>query len=101
MDENRVSGTAKNLGGKMEEGFGRATGDTKTKLQGQARQVEGSIQDLYGQAVDSAEDAIDAVRQMPASVDDTIRHYIETNPYTTAVIALGVGWLIGRSHRPF
>jgi ElaB/YqjD/DUF883 family membrane-anchored ribosome-binding protein len=51
--------------------------------------------------VDSAEDAIDAVRQMPASVDDSIRHYIETNPYTTAAIALGIGWLIGRSHRPF
>src|SRR6202163_4088345 len=101
MDENRVSGTAKNLGGKLEEGFGRATGDAKTRIQGQMRQAEGSIQDLYGQAVDSAEDAIDAVRQMPASVDDTIRHYIENNPYTTAAIALGLGWLIGRSHRPF
>jgi uncharacterized protein YjbJ (UPF0337 family) len=101
MDENRLSGAAKNLGGKMEEGFGRATGDAKTRVQGQARQAEGSIQDLYGQAVDSAEDAIDAVRQMPASVDDTIRHYIESNPYTTAAIALGLGWLIGRSHRPF
>jgi uncharacterized protein YjbJ (UPF0337 family) len=101
MDENRISGAAKNLGGKMEEGFGRATGDAKTIVQGQVRQAEGSIQDLYGQAVDSAEDAIDAVRQMPASVDDTIRHYIESNPYTTAAIALGLGWLIGRSHRPF
>jgi uncharacterized protein YjbJ (UPF0337 family) len=101
MDENRISGAAKNLGGKMEEGFGRATGDAKTRVQGQVRQAEGSIQDLYGQAVDSAEDAIDAVRQMPASVDDTIRHYIESNPYTTAAIALGLGWLIGRSHRPF
>jgi uncharacterized protein YjbJ (UPF0337 family) len=101
MDENRISGTAKNLGGKIEEGVGRATGDAKTKVQGQTRQAEGSIQDLYGQAIDSAEDAIDAVRQMPASVDDTIRHYIESNPYTTAAIALGLGWLIGRSHRPF
>jgi uncharacterized protein YjbJ (UPF0337 family) len=101
MDENRVSGAAKNLGGKLEEGFGRATGDAKTKLQGQAKQAEGTIQDLYGQAVDSAGDAIDAVRQMPASVDDTIRNYIENNPYTTAAIALGLGWLIGRSHRPF
>jgi uncharacterized protein YjbJ (UPF0337 family) len=101
MDENRISGAAKNLGGKMEEGVGRATGDAKTRVQGQARQVEGSVQDLYGQAIDSAEDAIDAVRQMPASVDDTIRHYIESNPYTTAAIALGLGWLIGRSHRPF
>ena len=101
MDENRMSGTAKNLGGKLEESFGRATGETRTKVQGQVRQAEGSIQDLYGQAVDSAEDAIDAVRQMPASVDDTIRSYIENNPYTTAAIALGLGWLIGRSHRPF
>jgi uncharacterized protein YjbJ (UPF0337 family) len=101
MDENRISGATKNFAGKMEEGFGRATGDAKTTVQGQMRQAEGSIQDLYGQAVDSAEDAIDAVRQMPASLDDTVRHYIESNPYTTAAIALGVGWLIGRAHRPF
>jgi uncharacterized protein YjbJ (UPF0337 family) len=104
MDENRMSGASgatKNFGGKMEEGFGRSTGDAKTTVQGQMRQAEGSIQELYGQALDSAEDAIDAVRQMPASVDDTIRHYIESNPYTTAAIALGLGWLIGRSHRPF
>jgi uncharacterized protein YjbJ (UPF0337 family) len=101
MDENRISGAAKNFAGKMEEGVGRATGDAKTRLAGQARQVEGSIQELYGQAVNSAEDTIDAVRQMPKSLDDTIRHYIEDNPYTTAAIALGIGWLIGRSHRPF
>jgi uncharacterized protein YjbJ (UPF0337 family) len=31
------------------------------------KQAEGSIQDLYGQAVDAAEDTIDAVRKMPAS----------------------------------
>ncbi len=30
MDENRISGTAKNIGGKVEEGFGRVAGDTKT-----------------------------------------------------------------------
>ena len=101
MDDNRVSGAAKNFGGKVEEGFGRATGDAKTTIQGQMRQAEGSIQELYGQAVDSAGDTIEAVRQMPASVDDSIRHYIESNPYTTAAIALGLGWLIGRSHRPF
>jgi uncharacterized protein YjbJ (UPF0337 family) len=101
MDENRTSGTAKNVGGKVEEGFGRVTGDAKTKAQGQMKQAEGSIQDLYGQAVDAAEDTIDAVRKMPASLDDTIRHYIENNPYTTAAIALGLGWLMGRLHRPF
>src|SRR5512132_742056 len=101
MDENRTSGTAKNLGGKVEEGFARVTGDAKTKAQGQMKQAEGSIQDLYGQAVDAAEDTIDAVRKMPASLDDTIRHYIENNPYPTAAIALCLGWLMGGLHRPF
>jgi uncharacterized protein YjbJ (UPF0337 family) len=101
MDETRMSGAAKKFGGNMEEGSGRATDDAKTRVHGQMRQAEGSIQELCGQAVDSAEDAINTVRQMPASVDNTIRRYIESNPYTTAAIALGLGWLIGRSHRPF
>ena len=43
----------------------------------------------------------DAVRKMPGSVEDTLRHYIENRPYTTVAIALALGWLIGRSHRPF
>ena len=51
MDENRLSGTAKKLGGKVEEGLGRVTGDAKTQAEGRLKQAEGSIQDLYGQAI--------------------------------------------------
>jgi uncharacterized protein YjbJ (UPF0337 family) len=29
MDENRLEGTARNLGGKVQEGVGRTTGDTR------------------------------------------------------------------------
>jgi len=29
MDENRVEGTVRNVGGRAQEGSGRATGDTK------------------------------------------------------------------------
>ena len=42
MDEHRVTGTAKNVGGKIEEGFGRVTGDMKSQVQGQAKQVQGA-----------------------------------------------------------
>jgi uncharacterized protein YjbJ (UPF0337 family) len=107
MDENRLSGSAKNLdgkvnlGGKIEEAFGRATGDVKTQVHGQAQHGDGSVQELYGQAKDAAGEAINAVGKMPASLEDTIRHYIQNRPYTTAAIALALGWLIGRSHRPF
>ena len=49
----------------------------------------------------AAADFIDAVRKLPGSVEDALRHYIEHRPYTTVAIALALGWLIGRSHRPF
>jgi hypothetical protein len=29
-----------------------------------------------------------------------LRTTIETQPYTTAIAALGIGWLLGRMHRP-
>jgi uncharacterized protein YjbJ (UPF0337 family) len=100
MDENRIAGTAKNIGGKIEEGFGHVTGDTKTQAEGIANRAVGAAQDLYGQARDSASDAADAVSDSAASFEKWFRHTVETQPYTTAIVAVGIGWLLGRLHRP-
>jgi len=102
MNEDRFAGTAKTVAGKAEEGLGRATGDIKTQMQGKARQVEGDLQDFYGQARDKAADAAAAVRESASDMDDFIRKTIEERPYTTAAIALGIGFLIGRfAHRDY
>jgi uncharacterized protein YjbJ (UPF0337 family) len=93
MDENRVAGTAKNIGGKVEEGFGRVTGDTKSQVEGIVNQATGAAQDLYGQAADTARDTA-------LTFDKWLRNQIETQPYTTALVAVGIGWLLGRLHRP-
>ena len=100
MDENRVSGTAKNIGGKLEEGYGRVTGDTKTEAAGVAKQVRGAAQDMYGQARDVASDAAGTARHTASSIEKMLRNTIETQPYTSAFVALGIGWLLGRMHRP-
>ena len=100
MDENRLAGTAKNIGGKVEEGFGRVTGDTRIQVEGIANQAAGAVQDLYGQARDTAADAAGAARDLAASLEKWLRHTIETQPYTTALVAVGIGWLLGRMHRP-
>ena len=48
MNEDRFAGTGKNLGGHVEQGFGRATGD---ELEGKIKQATGgAAQDIYGQA---------------------------------------------------
>ena len=100
MDENRITGTARNLGGKVEEGVGRVTGDAKTQVRGMADQVAGAAQDLYGQARDTAADAAVAARDSAASLEKWLRRTIETQPYTAAIVAMGLGWLLGRMHRP-
>jgi uncharacterized protein YjbJ (UPF0337 family) len=96
MNEDRLTGTAKNFGGQVEEGFGRATGDVKSQLQGKAKQVEGTLQDFYGQAKDAATSAADAVREGASGADDFLRNTIEQRPYTAAAVALAIGFLIGR-----
>jgi uncharacterized protein YjbJ (UPF0337 family) len=99
MDENRIAGTAKNVGGKIEEGLGRAADDAKTQMRGQARQVEGDLQDFYGQAKDTAASVAATVRDGASDVEDLIRSTIETRPYTTAFAALCIGWFLGRMAR--
>ena len=93
MDQDRISGTARNVGGKIEEGVGRLTGDAKTQLQGKFDQAAGAAQDLYGQTADAARDTA-------ATFDKWLRNTVETQPYTVALVALGIGWLLGRMHRP-
>ena len=93
MDENRISGTTRNIGGKIEEGAGAVVGNARTQLQGKLDQASGAAQDLYGQAADAA-------RESAGSFDKWLRTSIETQPYTAAAVALSIGWLLGRLHRP-
>ena len=93
MDENRVEGTARNLGGKVQEGLGKVTGSARTQAEGLANQAAGTTQDLYGQAADTA-------RETASNFEKVLRRTIETQPYTRALVALGIGWLLGRMHRP-
>ena len=57
MNDDRVIGTAKNLGGKAQEALGHVTGDTKSQVEGVINQAAGAAQDLYGQAKETASDA--------------------------------------------
>jgi uncharacterized protein YjbJ (UPF0337 family) len=93
MDENRISGGARSGIGKLEEGAGRVLGDKGMQAEGKLNQAAGAAQELYGQTKDAARDTA-------ATFDDWFRDTIERQPYLTAVAILGIGWLLGRSHRP-
>jgi ElaB/YqjD/DUF883 family membrane-anchored ribosome-binding protein len=69
--------------------FNRAVREAKK----QAGEVSDAAQDLYGQVVDSAS-------QTAGSFERALRNTIEKQPYTAVAIALALGWLFGRMHRP-
>jgi ElaB/YqjD/DUF883 family membrane-anchored ribosome-binding protein len=68
---------------KEEEGFERAMGEAKR------------------QASNVADAANTAVRKTAGSFETAVREIIEHRPYTAVAIGVGIGWLIGRLHRPF
>ena len=93
MDENRVEGTARKVAGKAQEGIGRLTGDAKMQAGGLANEIRGSAQDSYGQVQENAS-------ELAHSVGDVVGKFIKEQPYTATLIAFGIGWLLGRAHRP-
>jgi uncharacterized protein YjbJ (UPF0337 family) len=93
MNQDRFSGTGKNFGGQVEEGFGRVT--DKTEVEGKMKQAAGAAQDLYAQAKDAAGDAAKSVQEQAAPLEGFLRSTIETRPYTAVAVALGLGWFIG------
>jgi uncharacterized protein YjbJ (UPF0337 family) len=67
-------GTAREMGGRVQEKVGEYAGNAKTQAQG-----------LYNQAAGQAEQQI-------ARLSDVIRD----QPITSALVAIGIGYLLGR-----
>jgi uncharacterized protein YjbJ (UPF0337 family) len=52
MNEDQIKGKAKDIGGKVQEEFGKAVGSTEQQAKGLANQVEGKVQEKVGDAKD-------------------------------------------------
>ncbi len=48
IDKDRTEGSAKNIGGKLKEGVGKMTGDSKMRAEGKGDQAEGKVQNTIG-----------------------------------------------------
>lgn len=84
--------------------FNRALGDAKKNATDVADEITGAAQDIFDHARDHVANVADATnvaaRKTADSFERALRHTIEHQPYTAVAIALGIGWLLGRSHRP-
>jgi uncharacterized protein YjbJ (UPF0337 family) len=83
MDENRLEGRTARIA-TIKESFGPATDDVETQRRG-----AGPAPDAHGQAADATR-----------NFHQWLRNTIEAKPHTSALVALGIGWLLGRMHLP-
>jgi len=81
----------------QEQGFDRAMGEAKR----QAANIADSVTDAKESVVNVAETTTTAAKQTVSSFERAAREIIENQPYTAVMIALGVGWLLGRTRHPF
>jgi ElaB/YqjD/DUF883 family membrane-anchored ribosome-binding protein len=71
--------------------------NTKNQAQG----FERAMGEAKKQAADVADAANTAARKTANSLETAAREIIENQPYTAVAIGVGIGWLLGRLHRPF
>jgi uncharacterized protein YjbJ (UPF0337 family) len=70
----RVEGTARDFGGRVQETVGNVTGDSKTQAQGLYNQAAGQAQQAAGQFSD----------------------VIKAQPIVASLVALAIGYVLGR-----
>ena len=70
----RVEGTAREFGGRVQETVGNVTGDSKTQAQGVYNQASGQAQQAAGQFSDM----------------------VKAQPMVAAIVALAIGYVLGR-----
>ncbi|KNY21690.1 CsbD family protein [Methylobacterium sp. ARG-1] len=112
MDENRIRGAAKELGGKVRGAVGDVTGDREPQANGIANEAKGTVENLYGRAKDALRDvadqgggvAKDAIEQGCRSFPDakrtyrrgadTVTDYAKESPLVLAAMAGAIGYLL-------
>jgi uncharacterized protein YjbJ (UPF0337 family) len=100
MTDDRIAGTVRDISGKVQEGVGKVTGDTKSEVKGMMNQAAGAVQDAYGKTVDAAMEGAQTVKEATIQGHDVVRKFVENNPHTATAIALGIGFFIGyAAHR--
>jgi|SRR4029077_9894649 uncharacterized protein YjbJ (UPF0337 family) len=101
MTDDQIAGTVRTIGGKVQENVGKVTGNAKTEAQGVLNQAAGAVQHAYGQAADAAAEGAETVKNAAIEGHDFLKKFIENNPHTATLIAIGVGIFIGyAAHQP-
>lgn len=94
MTDQRIDGAADQLTGKVQNGIGDLTGDSKLQLDGKLNEIKGKAKDAYGKVIDSIDQNVDRV---PLQYRDQARkgvQFARDKPLLTTGIVAGAALLL-------
>lgn len=99
MTDQRIEGAANGISGKIKNGLGNLTGDTKLQVEGKFEEVKGKALDAYGRAIDKLETLSE---RAPADLREPIStglDFARRKPLLTTGILAGLAFLLAGSGR--
>ncbi|WP_339913204.1 CsbD family protein [uncultured Brevundimonas sp.] len=94
MIEQRIEGTATEVGGKVQTGLGKLLDEPKLQIKGRFNQARGKTRDLYGQGLDRLDRLVE---RAPTDLRDPARtglDFARRKPLLTTAIVAGLGLLL-------
>jgi len=76
IDTDRITGAARELGGKAQGTIGDLTGSRRDSAEGRVREAAGQAENLFGQAKDQAMDAVEHVADTARDIGGRIRETV-------------------------
>ncbi len=89
MDEDRIKGSASDIGGKVKDAAGGLLGDNKLQAESKADQVSGQLQNAYGSAKD-------AVSEGAETLGTQVDSLLKERPMVALLGAVGIGYVLAR-----
>jgi uncharacterized protein YjbJ (UPF0337 family) len=72
IDTDRITGAARELGGKAQGTIGDLTGSRRDSAEGRVREAAGQAENLFGQATDQVEHVADTARDIGGRIRETV-----------------------------
>jgi uncharacterized protein YjbJ (UPF0337 family) len=94
MDTNEIKGTARDVEGKIKDGYGGLTGNTGTQVDGKIDQAAGKIQARYGEAIDNLTGAAHAAADSASATVSDLREKLSTAAKTVQSEARNAGGVV-------
>ncbi len=85
MDDDRIEGTAREFGGKVQGAAGDILGDTKMSTEGRVHEAVGKLQENYGAAADQIR-----------GLSEELSERVHESPLLAVLVSVGIGYLLGR-----